>query len=129
MAKIILSKDAPEGQALAAVFGTLSFDAGKAKSFETDDVALLEEARRYPFFEVEDSGAGVSKADASAYLKDETRLATAVQDRADALGDLSPYETPLPVPLSLADLDSPEETSVAALAPTNEPEAPSGGSN
>lgn len=66
MPKIVLSKDAPEGQPLSAAFGPLVLDAGDAKSFETDDVALLEAAAAHPFFAVEVSKADEKKAAAAA---------------------------------------------------------------
>lgn len=64
MSKIVLSKDAPEGQPLSAAFGPLHFDAGKAQSFDTDDGNLLSAAAAHPYFEVEYDKKDSSGADA-----------------------------------------------------------------
>lgn len=80
MAKILRSKQAPEGQPLSAAFGPMRFDAGDAEYYETDDMVLLEAADAHPFFQVDYSGdGGPSPSDARA----EARAAQAERKQRD----------------------------------------------
>lgn len=104
MAKIVLSKDAPEGQDLKAQFGALVLDAKGGDSYETDDPALIEEAQRHPFFDVEESDdeSATAARDRDAALD---RLAKAQADWDAHRAVKDPLEDMPPYPTSVEDLD------------------------
>lgn len=104
MAKIVLSKDAPDDLELKASFGTLVLDGKGSDSYETDDPALIEEAQRHPFFDVEygDDESAKSARDRDAALD---RLAKAQADWDAHRAVKDPLETMPPYPHTVEDLE------------------------
>lgn len=120
--KIVLSDNAPEGQPLAGSFGSLSFDAGNAKSFETDDMALAVEADRHPYFDVEWDGGGATKTALQAQAKEYESLRKAQEEVAEYNATKEIWEDPKLAPRTLEDLETGKVS--AAKGPTNEAPAP-----
>lgn len=93
MAKILRSKQAPEGQPLSAAFGPMRFDAGDAEFYETDDLDLLVAADAHPFFQVDYTGdeggspeaakAEAKAAQAERRQRDKDKVLDATKDPAD----------------------------------------------
>jgi hypothetical protein len=122
--KIVLSKDAPKGAKLAGTFGDLSFDAGDAKSFETDNVALALEADKHPFFEVEGVDATVSKSELNALAKKEAELLKVQQEVRDYEASRLPWEETKIVPRTVAELEADEPEQGRVETPNVEAPAP-----
>lgn len=87
MAKIVLSKNAPEGQPLAAAFGPYRFDAKGGEYYESDDENLLAAAEAHPFFEVDRSDDEAETAKEQQREADRERKQRAQDDKVNATKD------------------------------------------